>query len=76
MKFLLLILAIVLVACGGSKREASDTTQYAAPPMVDSVAYKIPPDTLVNEKGKKCVVHPQGKYDGVSVGDHYECNWE
>lgn len=74
MKKLLLIIA--LVGCGGGRNSSADTIHYGAPPMVDSVVSKIPPDTLVNEKGEKCVVHPSGKYDAVMEGESYpNCDW-
>lgn len=72
----LLLFCLAIVACTGSSRSSSDTTHYGAPPMKDSVVAKVPPDTLVNGMGEKCVVRPSAKYDGVMIGESYEnCDW-
>jgi hypothetical protein len=76
MKKILMILALVGVACARTHDGAGDTTHYGAPQATDSVVAKIAPDTLVNEKGQKCVVSPAAKWEGVSEGDSYQCGWQ
>lgn len=78
-RLLLLSLAVGIAACGGSKGKTVDTAvNYPGTvPAVDSVTYKIPPDTLVNERSQKCVVSPPAKYDAIEIGDSYsDCDWK
>lgn len=81
MKTLLIAsLALALVACTDHKKDALDDTVVVhpgSPPAEDSVIAKIPPDSLVNEKGEKCVVRPAPKYDAIQLGDSYKnCGWK
>jgi hypothetical protein len=80
MKELRMISAAMLVAalaCGTrDKSSASDTAHYGAPPATDSIVAKLPPDTLVNEKGERCVVRPQARFDAIEVGEvGISCGW-
>lgn len=75
--FLLAVVLIGSVACSRADKDAApDTAHFAAPPATDSIVAKIEPDTLVNEKGQKCVVRPKAKFDGVEIGESYaNCDW-
>lgn len=82
MKKLTLLTAVLALACGGGgsggSSSSSDTTaHYAAPPAADSVVSKLPPDTLVNEQGQRCIVRPAPKFDAIQLGESYHsCNWQ
>jgi hypothetical protein len=71
-------LLVAVLACGGKGGSSSDSATYkvAMPESVDQVATKAAPDTLFNANGEHCIVRPAPKFDGVSVGDTYSCNWE
>lgn len=75
MKFML-IAVLALVACDGSKTEKQYPGQV--PPAEGShiVQRRIPPDTLVDESGRFCVVRPSGKWEAADSGVSYEnCAW-